>query len=253
MLVFQKTSRWEWVFFCGYGFELVFTLLTTSLWKESFRKTQHFKNTIRRLFFLVISTLIGSILIYLDRLIIYPFFGGTELSIYYAASIVGKTVIMFAGPIAGVLLSYLSQMTSIILKDFVSFTFVLSILAVVGYFLCLWISHPLIEILYPELLPYSMEYVPYTIVSAMFEMMYIFIWPIVLRFGKSYYPLVITTVKALFYLVIGIILIRVMGVMGVVVASIIASVTQFLVVLVLGFQVSKKKYQIDSNMCHEMK
>jgi O-antigen/teichoic acid export membrane protein len=240
-LLFAKTKRWEWIFFIGYGLNLVFVFATTSLWKEPFRITSNIRETTKRIFFLELSSAIGSILTYVDRLIIFPIFGGTELSIYYAASIVGKTVLMVTSPLASVLLSYSVRLKSISRKQF--FTYILILLAVagVGYVVCFLISDPLISLLYPDCLAGSKQYIPWTVAASMLGVIYSFVWPLVLRFGKNSYPSLITIFKAVVYVLVALLTVRKFGIMGICYANLLSTGAQVLVVIILGFKVCDKK------------
>jgi O-antigen/teichoic acid export membrane protein len=238
--LFILTKKWEWVFFVGYGLSLIYMLCTTSLWKEPFRSTVHLKKTSIRILFLVLSASLGSVLTYFDRLIIFPVFGGTELSIYYAASIVGKTVFLVTGPLAGVLLSYSVRLKSVSKKQFFIYVLVLFVFSIIGYLICYAISKPLIRLLYPDCLSGSLIYIPYTVAIAMLGVVYSFIWPLVLRFGKNFYPLIVTLLKAVVYLPLTFIFIKPFGMMGVNYANLFASVVQVLIVVVLGFRVCKR-------------
>ncbi len=240
-LLFAKTKRWEWIFFVGFGLKLIYSFFTTSLWKEPFGITSNIRKTTKRIFFLVFSSAIGSILVYLDRLVIFPLFGGTELSIYYAASIVGKTVNLATDPLAGVLLSYLAKMKSVSRKQFSFYILALVVLAIIGYFVCFVISKPLISILYPDCLPRAMLYVPYTVAAAMLGIVYSFVWPLVLRFGKNSYPFLITVSKAALYILVIVLTIKRVGIMGVAYATLLATGLQALLAIILGITTSTRQ------------
>lgn len=239
LILFYYTKRWELIFFIGYSFEFLFIILTTQISREPFQITINIKKTLLRLLFLIISAALGSVLTYLDRLIIFPIFGGAELSVYYAASLVGKTLSLVTGPMAGVLLSYIVKITSITKKHFILYCLALCIGGTLGFFVCLLISKPLIGLLYPDLLSASLSYIPYTVGASMFGVFYSFVWPIVLRFGRNSYPLIITILKAAVYLSTAVLFVRSYGVLGIAVANLLASAIQAIVVLFLGLRVSK--------------
>ena len=241
LLLFQHTKRWEWIFFIGYLLEFGFVILTTQISREPCHLTPNIKKTLQRLFFLVLSSVLGSGLVYLDRLIIFPVFGGAELSFYYAASIVGKTLSLVTGPMTGVLLSYIVKIDRITKKQFSVYSITLLGFGILGFYICLIISKPLIGLLYPDLLTASLRYIPYTVAASMFGIFYSFVWPIVLRFGKNSYPLIITVLKAIVYLGTAVFFVRTHGVLGIALANLLASATQAMTVFFLGFNISNKK------------
>ncbi len=247
-LLFIITRDWEWIFFVGYGLCLVYIIFTTSLWKEPFRSTEHIKKTSIRISVLVLSASLGSFLMYFDRLLIFPLFGGTELTIYYAASIVGKTVALITSPLSSVLLSYIVHLKRITRKQFSFYIIILFAFAILGYIFCILISEPLIYLLYPESKDMAMQYVPYSIAASMFGVVYSFIWPFVLRFGKNSYPLLITVIKAILYLLFIIILVKPFRVMGVNYANLFATAIQAFIVIMLGFKVCTKSSQKNEDL-----
>jgi len=234
-LLFLIVGSWVMIFLLGAGFEFAFCLIKTKIWKEPLIFTQNGKTTARRILFLLLTSALASTLTYVDRFLIFPLFGGSELSYYYAASIVGKAISLIAGPIAGVILSYIAQMRSLTVKELNIYMIVLAIFTVLGSIVAIYLSPPVINLLYPNFLENSKPYISVTVITAMFGFFYSFIWPIVLRFGKNYYPMMMQGIKATAYLLSGILLIPGFRVLGVAYASLIGSIIQVLVVVVLAF------------------
>lgn len=238
LLFFYHTKRWELIFFTGYCLEFIYVMSSTQISREPYIITLNIKGTLRRLLFLILSAALGSVLTYLDRLIIFPVFGGNELSIYYAASLVGKTLSLATGPMSGVLLSYIVKINSVTKKQYALYCFILLMITSLGFLICLIISKPLIGLLYPDLLSASLLYIPYTVGASMFTVFYSFVWPFVLRFGKNPYPLIITVLKTVVYLSLSLMLIKAYGILGIAIASLFASATQALVVFLLGLRLT---------------
>jgi O-antigen/teichoic acid export membrane protein len=111
----------------------------------------------------------------------------------------------------------------------------------VGGFACLFIGKPLISFLYPDYLEASIVYLPITIGMAMVEVFYSFVWPIILRFGKSSSPMYITLIKAITYVSIAVRLSETHGIMGVCYAGLIGSLLQAGAVFVLGLLITMGK------------
>jgi|GEM_PF-5799881 O-antigen/teichoic acid export membrane protein len=234
-LLFLIVGSWVMIFLLGAGFEFLFCMIKTEIWKEPLIFTQNKKTTARRILFLLLTSALASTLAYVDRFLIFPLFGGSELSYYYAASIVGKAISLIAGPIAGVILSYVAQMRSLTFKELNIYMIVLALLTVLGSIVAIYLSPPIIHLLYPDFLEYSKPYISVTVITAMFGFFYSFIWPIVLRFGRNYYPMMMQGIKATAYLLSGVLLIPSFRVLGVAYASLIGSIIQVMVVVVLAF------------------
>lgn len=242
--LFFLTKKWEWIFFLGYGFEFLYVVSSTRLLKEPYRFTNNIKRVFSRITILVASSLLGSLLAYYDRLLIFPLFGGTELAIYYAATIVGKTLSLVTSPLSSVLLSYSTRLLSISRKHFLLFSLALLLTCIMGYFVCIQLSEPLIRLLYPEYLEAARKYISITVAASMFEVYYSFVWPIIFRFGKNHYPLLISGIKAVFYLFFSILLVNKYGVFGVCFSSLSGSMIQAFVVLFLGFHLAEPQTKL---------
>lgn len=241
IFLFSFNNQWEWVFFIGSGLELIYVLLTTNFWKEPIRFTSQFKSTNLRVFWLMVSSSLRSFLNYFDRLFIFPIFGGAALAVYYAATIVGKTVNLITSPLSSVLISYSVRITRIRVHQYLVYCGILIFLCIVGGFACLFIGKPLISFLYPDYLEAAIVYLPITIGIAMAEVFYSFVWPIILRFGKSSSPMYITLIKAITYVSIAVRLSETHGIMGVCYAGLIGTLLQAGAVFIFGLLIIIEK------------
>ena len=237
---FYLTKRWEFVFLLGGIIELTYVMCHTSLWKEPYRITTHFSSTIKRLIILITTTCLSLIITYADRLIIYPAFGSDQVSIYYAATVIGKAILIITNPIGGVLLSYTAKMDLIKKNVYVMLVSAVAILAIVGYVIAYIISGPIINLLYPSCYPQALSFTPITNATVMIGLFYSFCWPIVFRFGGKGSPLVLIGVRIVSYLSIAIIGMNTWGVFSVCYGNLASSILQAIVVIVMGFKVCDK-------------
>lgn len=111
-LLFATAELWPAVFLAGEGVGLLFTAKTTPFIREPLARTPLLSATIATLLTYMATNLIGNLLAYADRMILYPILGGEGVSYYATASFFGKSAGIVMTPIAGVLLGYFAQ------KDF---------------------------------------------------------------------------------------------------------------------------------------
>ena len=239
-IVIQRFGDWHWIYFLGYGLEFLYVLFTTKLLFEPYVINIQFNKIFKRYIILILSTSIGSFLVYYDRIIIYPLFGGTVLAIYYASTIVGKTVSMISSPLTSVLISYTAKISHIPRKRYIIYSFSAGFTCCIGYFFCRLISNPLILLLYPDYLIPAQKFIPITIMISMLEVYYSFIWPIIFRFGKTFYPLIIASIKAIIYISFSILLVKTYNVMAICYAGFISSLFQASIIFVLGLRLSTR-------------
>jgi O-antigen/teichoic acid export membrane protein len=184
----------------GYLIGLVCNLYKTRLLTEPFKKTQLFKHTRSRYVSLLLAVGLSSIVLYFDRILLYPLWGGTQVSIYFSASIVGKILLKGVEPMTNVFLSHVVKLDKIDTKRYLKMFVLFLVLCVLGYLLCLVISTPLIRLLYPDWAEESLQYVPYTVGTAIFTIMMSVMNPILLRFTHMYWQIILKAIYAVSYI-----------------------------------------------------
>lgn len=153
LVFFEKlTDNWIFIFFFGEIGAIFYLIATSSLWKEPFVKTELFKITFKKYCNLIYMSFISGFLMYFDRNFLLPILGGEAVAIYFAATVIGKAVGTFAGPISGVLLSYFGQVDfKMTRRLFWKMNFLICIVVFVFYFLTVLINDAAVEVLYPSL------------------------------------------------------------------------------------------------------
>ena len=102
LLLAYHAKCWPIAFAFGEITGCIYLFLTTSIIKENYKRTPLLKATISKYFILIGTTLIGNLILYMDRLIIYPVLGADSVAIYTTASVFGKSFGVVMIPIAGV-------------------------------------------------------------------------------------------------------------------------------------------------------
>ena len=199
-MLFFITGTWQLIFLIGNLIGLVCNLYKTRLLTEPFKKTQLFKHTRSRYVSLLLAVGLSSIVLYFDRILLYPLWGGTQVSIYFSASIVGKILLKGVEPMTNVFLSHVVKLDKIDTKRYLKMFVLFLVLCVLGYLLCLVISTPLIRLLYPDWAEESLQYVPYTVGTAIFTIMMSVMNPILLRFTHMYWQIILKAIYAVSYI-----------------------------------------------------
>jgi O-antigen/teichoic acid export membrane protein len=229
------TDVWQLVFVCGEGIGFLFAIYTTDLLKESRKITTRFKATAKRYIYLSISSMISNILIYLDRLLILPFLGGEQVSVYYTASVFGKLVSLIIQPTSGVMLSYFSNSTrKMRVNEFWYINLILIVLSGISYIGCLFLSPIFTRILYPTLFEEATSLLPLANLAAIISATSMITQSIILKYSPTGWQLVIQVIYGMLYLCGGLLLIHINGLVGFCIASIIAGIVRFLLMCVIG-------------------
>ncbi|MGN0170892.1 MAG: hypothetical protein ACI39H_09060 [Lachnospiraceae bacterium] len=222
--IFLITDYWQCIYISGLLSCFVFISTKVKFWKEPLEINKDFKGLLWQTILLLISSVLYRVPTYADKLIIYPILGGTCVSIFYVATLFGKIVSMVITPVSGVILSYLSKTKK---KDGKSFStvFVISIVVgVVGYFLCLLISRPLLGIIYPDYIENAMKYIPITTGTVVITALITIVDPFVLRFFDMKWQVFINACYVVFYLLISLIFLQLWNLLGFCVGALVTSI-----------------------------
>jgi O-antigen/teichoic acid export membrane protein len=238
-VLFLFTGYWILVYLFGLGFSIIFLIIKTSIWRESYSKTPLFKITSREVIILLGAGILVSSGAYVDKLIIFPLLGGAAVSIYYAATILGKTIALAIAPITGVLLSYLAHMKKFSKSNFKFLLLSSSIVGFIGYWLVIFISEPLLSFVYPQYVEDALQYVPVTTLSIILTIISSVINPVILKFLSAKWQMFINGSYMLIYVPLSIYLLSLYGLMGLCVGILIANFIKLLIMISTYFFVNK--------------
>jgi O-antigen/teichoic acid export membrane protein len=241
LLLFKITKEWLLVLLLGYVVSFIYNYRNTTLLREPFVKTVLSKATNIKFINLLGASGLSSALLYLDRIILFPLVGGERVSIYYSASVVGKLIASIIGPLASILLSYIVRVERLTTRAFLVFNGILLIVGFIGYWICVFISGPLINILYSDWAVESMTLILYTNAIAVLGIYSTMLNPILLRFTKSYYQVIIQICYIALYLGCSLLLLGKYGLRGFAIGILIASVGKIALMLIIGYAVLAKQ------------
>lgn len=233
-LVFKHINYWEIIYITAYLLCDIYIILNSHILSERKTKTELFQTTAKKSLILLIASIIGNSLGYIDRLLIYPLLGGKELSIYYVSTLVGKIISTAIGPVSSLLLTYLSKSGKLSSKKF-SILIITSILfGIAGYFASIIIGKPLLQKLYPDLFSEAWNYVFINSFTSIVGMLFSLVNPIVLRFCDTKWQLLLSGLNLLLYLIITLPLLYKFNLIGFCYGVSIVTVINFTITLVLA-------------------
>jgi O-antigen/teichoic acid export membrane protein len=237
-------DKWQLIFFIGYLFAFIHVLYNTVLLKEPYTITKLFVPTTRKAVFFSISILIGLIPTSCGSLILYPY-GVSFVSVFTAASLMGKILSMLYSPLSSVLISYLVKIKSITLKSYLRIVLFALALGMFGYVVCLVISKPILYLLYPFWADNSLELVPITVAIGMFGLLSSVINPIILNFGHEKWQIIINVIYLICYLSLSVLLLQSHGLYGFCIGNLCAVAIKFLTILLIGTKSLGNSYGVN--------
>ena len=241
-LLFMLTQYWQLIYICGYILSLLYIIKNSTLLKEKINRTILFKETSYKTIILFLSTFMGTAIIYADKLILYPLLGPNIVAVYYAATMIGKIISMGITPISGVFLSYLAKIEKLKIKNYIYIISFTGIVGVIGYFICIIFSRPVLSFLYPNLVDEAMKLIYITTASAVVSIITSVINPLILRFNNVNWQIIISTINFIMYIISTILFYNIYGLIGFCIGTLVANVVKLiLMITILGYNLKKAK------------
>ncbi len=233
LVLFYIIGWWQLVYLVGSASSLIYIVKNTKLLKESYKRTPLFKPTLYKSTILFIAGFTGTALSYADKLLLYPLLGPAAVSIYYSATIIGKMISMGITPISGVMLSYLARIDKVKQKSFLLLLAGTFLIGIVGYFICVLISKPLLHLLYPAWAEESLKLIYITVATAVVGAMSSVIKPLVLRFNSINWQIVLSTVNLAIYLICAFIFYNLYGLIGFCIGILISALINLFLLIII--------------------
>lgn len=231
LLIARKTEWFLAPFFSGELLASAFVVLTVLRhweWDVSFKRTPELQNTASMYLRLAAVAIIMNLMLYLDRLIIYPVLGAYAMAVYYAASTTSKLVLSVLNPVSGVILARLSSNGDDRQKRPALLTAKPFLLVFMVFTLCGFLSSYLgVRILYPAYLREALPLLGPIAAATSFGGVSSLLKPLILRFYHMNQFLISNLAYAAVFLVLMLVFSGWWGILGFAYASAAARTLQF--------------------------
>lgn len=234
-LLFKAIGNWAMIYFFGFTFSVIYLAIKTNVFREPLRKTRLFNPTLKETLILLGSGILFSANMYLDKLLLLPILGGSTVSIYFAATFLGKIVGMGVAPITGVFLSYLAQMKKFSDNNFKLLLILASIVVFFGYFFVIVVSRVALEFLYPQFLDRAMELIYITTLSIMVAIVSSVMNSVFLKFYTAKLQVIINSSYLFIYIVLSILLLSFFGLVGFCIGILIANIARMIMMIYIYY------------------
>ena len=235
-LLFLGTKVWQVIYISGLLCSLIYCFIRSRLWKEPFKITPLFKRTSTQGLLLLIAKILNRLLVYADKIIVFPVLGGALVSVYYAATVFGKVVSLMITPVNSVVLTYLAKAkkkTDSMLK---SALLVGIAVCAVGYIVCVLISRPVLTILYPQYVDSAMNYIYLTTGTTVLYALISIVDPFIMKFFDMKWQIAINGGTVVVYLALGISFMIPWGLMGFCVGALLTNVLKLLFMIFIYYR-----------------
>lgn len=159
VIFYKLTGRWESAMLTGELLAVVYVFVTgTVLKKPYFQKSEMHSLVGRSCAALTGAQIFSNLTLNADRLLINAFSTGTDVTVYYTASLLGKAMALLTGPISGVLIGFLAKAKSFGRKQFVICSLLSLFMGGAAFAVFIPLSPIIIGFLYPATVSESSRY-----------------------------------------------------------------------------------------------
>lgn len=247
-LVFVKfTQVWAFSFLIAEMFGVIYVCMNTKLYKENFKCTKLWDSSLRTIIILILVTLISNVIIYLDRLVLYPMLGGEQVSIFSVSSFVGKSVGILITPIAAVLLSYYAQKDfKMTLKKYWLINLLMIVSTILIGLITIIFAPWLTRILYPTLIEKALPFIFISNISTLVGVLSNVVSPATLKYSNMRWQLFVQFAYIVMYFGLGVFSLKIGGLYSFCISNLIVNSVRLFMLLIIGHYGIK---QLTSKSC----
>lgn len=240
---------WPIPFIVGEIFALLHLYIFFKPKQITIKKTRYFKFSLNKSSILIITTILGNALIYMDRILLYPILGSESVSVYTVASFFGKTLGIVAAPMAGVLLSYYSSKNFVMnKKKYLVSSYMIFISSIIFIPLIVIIAPFITRILYPTIYDDAKIYILWANIGALIIVVTRMMQPAIIKYAPTYWLLLKEGVYGITYIALSIVLIPKYSINGLIWVTIISASLKVVLMFFLGYYYILKKQR---SLVHE--
>ncbi len=241
-LLYRLTGAWYVIFLTGEACALLYLAATGSVFRNFFARSPFFRTVLRKGSALVLSYFVTNLTLNIDRLYLKHALGGEAVTVYYVASLIGKTLVLFIAPVNVIVISYLTKSGERLdRRRFARFAGIGCAAAAVFFLICEIGTPIFIRIFYPGLQEAVKPILTLVTLTQILAMLSAYLFIIVLTFTSEKWQLLLQGCHLGLVLVLIFLMTGKGGLGGFSAAVLIAGVARVAAVLVLGFAKSAKE------------
>lgn len=233
---FKFTASWILAMLVGEMLAVGYVIITGSIFRKPFLKpSKNFKTNFVSFALLSGTELIATLILNADRIMLQAFAGGTAVTVFYAATLIGKMVSLVSMPLNGVIIGHLARYDGK-LKDstFVKLCGGSILLSLVLNVLCVGVSYVFVGIMYADIFEMVKPYFWLANIGQVFYFVSNTLTVILLRFTDEKYQLYINLIYLAVFAVLAVPMTYVWQLWGMAWALVIVNLIKILVVAIVG-------------------
>lgn len=200
-----------------------------------FGRSQYFNRNLKSMLILSGTELIAALVLNADRLMLQVFAGGTAVTVFYAATLIGKMISMISMPLNGVIMGHLGQykgrMPSNVFLKICGASIAAGLLLDIA---CVGVSYVFVKIMYADIFELVVPYLWIANAGQIFYFLSNTLTVILLRFTEEKYQLYINIVYLIVFLIVAVPMTMAWKLWGMAWALLIVNLIKILVIAVIG-------------------
>ncbi|MFL2136571.1 lipopolysaccharide biosynthesis protein [Ruoffia sp. FAM 24228] len=233
LLLFNTVNNWIIVFILGELFSCIYLMLQSGTVREPLIKTELYKQVNDKYYTLILSAFVSNSSQYLDRFLINPFLGSTEVSVYTVASFLGKSLNIVISPINSVILSYSVNEKFISSRQLYRKFIEYALIYLFMYILILLFGPMILKVLYPTIAEETQPYFAIANLSTIIMGYGGTLMQLLLRYSKPKWQLFINTIYLTLYFITSLFGLYFGGLLGFSIAILISNTTRVIIMIVI--------------------
>lgn len=229
-------DSWIIAILTGEVLSFIFVALRGKIYRPPvLKKSEHFKESMRSMWMLSGANIIPAIILNADRLLLHPMQGGDAVSVFYTASLVGKTISFITNPLNGVMIGYLSKYEGKFTKKmFMLFSAAILGVGLLATVACILGSYIFVSLLYPDYLSETKQYFITANAGQVFFFISATLMVVVLRFADEKYQTYINAIYAAVFAAVVPLATYFFGIHGFSISLLAVNTIKFAVVVAIG-------------------
>lgn len=236
VLIFRLTDRWETVFIFGELPAVLYVVFRGAIYKRPvFTPSENRRPVFRSCTQLVLSQSFSSFILNSDRLLISAILGGSDVTVFYISSLLGKAMALLTGPFEGVVIGYLAKYDKPITKRFFALCAAASLAAgAVVFIVFIPLAPFIIGLLYPDVVGEARRYFLAANGGQIVFFISNLLLVVILRFVSERYQLLVNGLYIVLYLAVCIPVLLKRGLGTFIAAVLVVNLVRFAAVAVIG-------------------
>lgn len=236
ILIYPITNSWIIAMSLGEGAAVLFVIIVGGIYRKPlFKKSENFGINFKSIIILSGTDLIGALVLNSDRILLQAFAGGVAVTVFYAATLIGKMMSLISTPLNGVIIGHLNRYEGgIKAKTFAKICGASIVLGAVMNVACVGVSYIFVKIMYPDIFDMVVPYLWLANAGQIFYFISNTLTVILMRFMAEKYQLYINIAYLIVFLVIAVPMTYMWQLMGMAIALLIVNVAKIIIIGLVG-------------------